>query len=88
MKRWIWLGFAVLGLAIAVVLALPSIAGSKWVYQPLVDRLAAEKFKLTIDEVSLGWFRPISFGKIELTSPTILVALPFSTPSLLEHSIS
>lgn len=69
MKRLISYSLALLCVAALVVLALPSVVGSKWVYQPLVDRLAAEKFQLKIDDLQLGWFRPISFSRIELSGP-------------------
>ncbi len=53
-------------IAAALVWALPSIAGSRWVYQPLVDRLANERFRLTIERVDLGWLKPISLDNIQL----------------------
>jgi hypothetical protein len=62
-----WKIFAILSCAaIVLVLALPSIMGSRWLYQPLVDRLAAERFNLQIGNVDLSWFRPLAFHSIEL----------------------
>ena len=49
-----------------VVFALPTVLGSKWVYQPLVDRLADERFELTIGRVQIGWLRPLAFEQIQL----------------------
>lgn len=64
-KSWKWL-LITLGVVVVLFLALPSILGRRFVYQPLIDRLAAERFQLTIDQVELGWFRPISFNNIRL----------------------
>ncbi len=49
-----------------VVFALPTVLGSKWVYQPLVNRLADERFELTIGRVQIGWLRPLEFEQIQL----------------------
>lgn len=49
-----------------VVFALPTVLGSKWVYQPLVDRLADERFELTIGRVQIGWLRSLEFEQIQL----------------------
>ena len=53
-------------LMLAGVLLLPTILGTKWIYQPLVDRLAADNFDLSIDSVHLRWFSPLSFERIEV----------------------
>lgn len=69
MKRlpWKWLILLSLVMAVGFVFLLPSILGSKWVYQPLVDRLADEQFSLKIEDVQLGWLRPIAFRGLQLT---------------------
>ena len=51
---------------VGFVLVLPSILGSKWVYEPLIQRLAQEKFVLTIDSVSLNWLSPLEFRGIAI----------------------
>lgn len=48
--------------------ALPILAGRNWVYQPLIDRLANQRFRLTIQNAELGWFRPLSFDGIALSA--------------------
>ncbi len=45
---------------------LPTLLGTNWIYQPLVDRLAADDFDLTIDSVHLRWFSPLRFERIRL----------------------
>lgn len=69
MKRlpWKWLILLSLMMAVGFVFLLPSILGSKWVYQPLVERLADEQFSLKIEDVQLGWFRPLAFRGLQLT---------------------
>jgi hypothetical protein len=51
---------------------LTSLLGSRWIYQPLVDRLATEEFQLEIGSVQLGWFRPIRFADIQLSQSRII----------------
>jgi hypothetical protein len=70
MKRLTWIIVSFVALASLVLLALPTFLGSRWVYQPLVDRLADERFALTIKDVKLRWFQPIAFGQIELAAHT------------------
>ncbi len=61
--RWVALG----GVALLVlVLALPTMLGSKWVYEPLIKRLARDQFTLDIASVQLGWFRPLEFNDIAI----------------------
>jgi len=48
------------------VLFLPAMLGSKWVYEPLIKRLARDKFILTIDSVKLNWFSPLEFRGIAI----------------------
>lgn len=64
------------------VLILPSILGSKWVYEPLIRRLAQEKFVLTIDSVSLNWLSPLEFRGIAIQQATAPNASA-SEPSIL-----
>lgn len=62
-KRRIVLLFLTL-VFVGFVLILPSILGSKWVYEPLIQRLAREKFALTINSVNLNWLSPLEFRGI------------------------
>jgi len=62
-RRW-WLGLPVL--AILAIAFLPSLLGSRWVYQKLVDRLAIEGFRLEIQSAEIGWLRPIAFRGIRI----------------------
>lgn len=68
MSRWIWSFLALLFVLALALLGLPTFVGSHWVYQPLVDRLAAEKFQLKIEKVHFRWFQPISFKTIQLSN--------------------
>ncbi len=61
----VWMG----GLALLLVLGLlvlPTALGTKWIYQPLVDRLAADDFVVIVDSVRLRWFSPLKFERIEV----------------------
>jgi hypothetical protein len=64
-KLWYGVTFALI-LILTGVLLLPTMLGSKWIYRPLVDRLAADDFQLTIDKVQLRWFSPLRFEKVEI----------------------
>ncbi len=48
------------------VLVLPTVLGTKWIYQPLVNRLAADDFALSVESVRLRWFSPLKFTGIEV----------------------
>jgi len=63
-----WSTWALLGLAglIALVGSIPTILGSKWLYQRLVDQLAIEGFELQVQSAQFAWFRPLSIQGIEL----------------------
>ncbi len=58
--------FVALGLLLLLLLVLPTLIGTKWIYQPLVDRLAADDFVVKLDGVRLGWFTPLRFRGIEI----------------------
>lgn len=64
-------------LLVILILALPTILGTKWIYQPLVDRLAADDFVVSVDGVRLRWFSPLRFDRIEVkqSDGTALVAV-------------
>ncbi len=67
-RRWILTG---IGFFVSVVLfilaALPTMLGEKWIYQPLVDRMAVEDFKLTVGKVRLRWLSPLRFEQLAIT---------------------
>ena len=66
MKQLAIFCLALSALLLVGVLLLPTILGTKWIYQPLVDRLAADNFDLSIDSVHLRWFSPLSFERIDV----------------------
>jgi hypothetical protein len=51
---------------LSVIALLPSILGSKWIYQKLVDQLEVEGFQLKIDNAKFAWLSPISLNGISL----------------------
>ncbi len=63
-KQIAFCGLVLTALLMVGVLMLPTILGTKWIYQPLVDRLAADDFDLSIDSVHLRWFTPLRFERI------------------------
>jgi hypothetical protein len=77
-KRW-WK--VAIGLAIALVLVialLPTALGARWIYQPLVNRLAADDFQLHIASVRLRWLSPVRLSGVEIrqaNGPT-LISIP------------
>ncbi len=73
-KYWIFFGVLVL-FGLAGLLALPTLLGSRWIYQSLLDRLEADDFHLEVAAVRLRWFTPISLEGIEIRQekgPTLL----------------
>jgi len=77
-----WLAAVCLPL-LGLVLFLPTMLGSKWIYDPLLKRLANDDFELGIDSVKLSWFSPLEFQGITVrqTIP------PDSEPSSASSSI-
>ena len=61
-----WLLLAIVACA-ALVGALPTLVGSRWIYQPLIDQLAADKFHVSIDSVRLRWLSPLQLQGIQLS---------------------
>lgn len=49
-----------------LLLALPTMLGSRWIYEPLIQRLAQDQFQLEIDSVKLRWFSPLEFQGISI----------------------
>ncbi|MCC6510518.1 MAG: hypothetical protein IT423_15560 [Pirellulaceae bacterium] len=69
-KRRYWRWVLALGVVLLAVIGfLPTIIGSRWIYQPLIDRLAADNFRLTIDSVRLRWLSPLRLEGIQLNDP-------------------
>lgn len=66
LRRWsTWLTIGLLSI-IAIVAAIPSILGSKWLYQRLVDQLAIEGFRLEVDSAEFSWLRPLAIHGIDI----------------------
>lgn len=61
LSRWL---AAVCVPLLGLVLFLPTMLGSKWIYDPLLKRLANDDFELGIDSVKLSWFSPLEFQGI------------------------
>ncbi len=51
---------------IVVLMVLPTLIGTKAIYQPLVNRLAADDFVVKLDGVRLRWLTPLQFRGIEV----------------------
>jgi hypothetical protein len=63
-----WLGILLFGAGLLiVVLALPTMLGSRWIYEPLLKRLARDQFVLDIESVKLRWFSPIEFNGVSIS---------------------
>jgi len=65
-KRILPVLVCLLAILAAFVLVLPTLLGSKWIYEPLLKRLAKDQFELTIDSVRLRWFSPLEFEGISV----------------------
>ena len=56
--------------------------GSKWIYDPLLKRLANDDFELGIDSVKLSWFSPLEFQGITVRQTIPPDSEPFSSAPL------
>ncbi|MFO1065002.1 MAG: hypothetical protein U0892_14150 [Pirellulales bacterium] len=65
-KRLVIICLSCAALCFVGMLLLPSILGSKWVYEPIVARLRAADFQVSIDEVSLSWWSPLKLRGIKM----------------------
>ena len=55
-RKW-WRAIGIVGIGLLVfILAIPTILGTRWIYEPLIKRLALDQFILNIESVQLGWF--------------------------------
>ncbi|MEQ1824582.1 MAG: hypothetical protein ABL921_01500 [Pirellula sp.] len=96
-KWWPWIASGLLAIT-GIVLSIPTLLGSKWIYEPILERLANDKFDLSVDSVKLRWFSPIEFRGIavrqnepldsEKVSPLITVNSLKSNRSLLGYLIN
>ncbi len=68
-RPWRWV-LAALVMLLAVIGFLPTIVGSRWIYQPLIDQLAADNFRLQIDSVRLRWLSPLRLNGIRVSEAT------------------
>lgn len=65
-KRWLVRITLVLAVLFGIVLVLPSIISTSWVYEPFVSSFAKDRFALKIGKVRLSWFRPIELHSVSL----------------------
>lgn len=70
-----------MGAGMVFLLALPTILGSKWIYEPIIQRLAKDQFKLDIGAVKLSWFGSLEFDQIQI-SQTVNGLVPKEIPPL------
>ncbi len=66
-KLWIKILGGIACALIVLILALPTILGSKWIYEPIIQRLAKDQFKLEIGAVKLSWLNPLEFNDIRIS---------------------
>lgn len=85
----LWLkivGALAIGLSL-IVLALPTLLGSRWIYEPLIQRLAQDQFQLEIDSVKLSWLSPIEFQGISIRESRAPDAKKLSVPLITIRSV-
>ena len=61
-RWWFWLPLPLL----VAIAAFPSIVGSRWFYQPLIDRLAVKGFRLQVDNADIRWLQPLALRGVRL----------------------
>jgi len=76
----------VLGLFGLVALS-PFILSSSWVYEPIVESFAKDKFDLKIGRIALSWFKPIAIESVTLSDISDNTDLKVSRPLLTIESI-
>lgn len=77
-SRWL---AAVCVALLGLIAFLPTMLGSKWIYDPLLKRLAQDDFELGIDSVKLSWFSPLEFEGITVRQTIPPASQPRSTSS-------
>ena len=87
-RKWLRV-VGVVGIGFLVlILALPTMLGSRWIYQPLINRLAQDQFQLDIESVQLRWFSPLEFRGISISQSDGLPKGSNGNPPLVTiHSI-
>ena len=80
-QLWIRILGGLAGAGLVFLLALPTMLGSKWIYEPIIQRLANDQFKLEIGEVKLSWFGSLEFDQIQI-SQTVDGLVPKEIPPL------
>ena len=68
-RRWLVV-CCLLVASVSIVLALPTLLGSKWIYDPLIQSFAKDKLNLDIANVQLRWFSPLELNGITVSEPT------------------
>ena len=67
----------VVGIGLLVfIFALPTILGSRWIYDPLIQRLALQQFTLDIESVQLSWFSSLEFQGISISQSDSVKSAP------------
>ncbi|MFN9641504.1 MAG: hypothetical protein ACK56W_16050, partial [Pirellula sp.] len=67
-RRWLVLCCFLLA-GLLIVLVLPTMLGSKWIYDPLIQSFAKDKLNLDIAEVQLRWLSPLELKGISVSEP-------------------
>jgi len=80
-QLWIRVFGGLGGAGLVFLLALPTMLGSKWIYEPIIQRLAKDQFKLEIGAVKLSWFGSLEFDQIQI-SQTVDGLVPNEFPPL------
>lgn len=62
LRWWVWVPL----LLFLLLAAFPTLVGSRWFYQPLVDRLAIQGFRLQVDKAEIRWLQPLALRGIRL----------------------
>ena len=71
-RKWLRVvGIVLIGF-LALILAFPTMLGSRWIYKPLIHRLAKDQFQLDIESVKLRWFSPLEFRGISISQLDVL----------------
>jgi hypothetical protein len=74
---------------VVAVLSMPTLVGYRWVYQPLLRRLASGDFRVQIETVEIAWLKPIALRGITLSqvdsTPLITVKSIRSPRGLLSY---
>jgi hypothetical protein len=86
-RLWLKLVGAVVIGVFLFVLALPTMLGSRWIYEPLIQRLAKDQFQLEIDSVNLSWLSPLEFRGISIRESTAPDTKHLSEPLITIRSV-